>query len=141
MELGGSFTQTGTLEKGAGFLMRKKLTARGTEILLPNGCLAPKYALGCQPKSVWKLRAGLPAFLLHWVKLILEVLSRNVLGKGVVKDPGEGSSSRDMGAQRKWPPLSGPSVSHRVLLAIRRAAAACQVVFAGGSSFTYGLKS
>lgn len=27
------------------------LTASGTEILPPNGCLAPKHALRCQPKS------------------------------------------------------------------------------------------
>lgn len=56
--------------------------------LPPNGCLASIYPLGCQPKSVLKMSAGLSTslqyfqkFYLHCVKLILRCFSRICLTK------------------------------------------------------------
>lgn len=85
------------------------------------GVWYPNMPLDASPNPFWNV---VPASQHHWGtseispaqgKINLEVLSRKVLGKDVGNDAGEGSSSRDVGVCGKWPPLPGPSASHRSL--------------------------
>lgn len=73
-------------------------------------------------------------------KINLEVFSRNVLGKDVVDDAGEGSSSRDMVHRERGHLCQVPQCPSEHSQPYRQVAAACLVGFAGGSSFTHPAK-